>query len=136
MGRAKKLTQGHKFRLLDQVSQRRAAEARQRGESTATAGLRQHDKSRATPMSAAKVYTKPTERKVQHADEAAAKAAADRAQVDGSELRLMDEGSCCEAMRLMVRTYELLQEQIRVNALIQGQSACLRLLRDAALSWR
>jgi len=117
-----KLTQKQQFRLLDQLSQR-AAEARARGESAAEAGLSGHERPRGPPTPAARVYTQPTERKAEFADAAGAQAAADRGCVSVSELRLADGDCCCAAMRLLRRTHELLQERIRINALMQGERA-------------
>ena len=118
-----KLTQDQRFRLLEQLSKKRAADARARGESAAEAGLSGHERPRGPPIPAARVYTQPTERKAEFADAAAAQAAVDRVCVSASELRLADGGCCCTAMRLLRRTSELLQERVRINALMQGQWA-------------
>ena len=57
-----------------------------------------------------------SERKAEFVDAAAAQAAVD-------ELRLADGDCCCTAMRLLRRTSELLQERVRLDALMQGQWA-------------
>ena len=118
-----KLTQDQRFRLLEQLSKKRAADARARGESAAEAGMSGHERPRGPPTPAARVYTQPTERKAEFADAAAAQAAADRVCVSASDLRLADDDCCCAAMRLLRRTNELLQERVRINALMQGQWA-------------